>query len=77
VDEHVVTAWRGPLLGAALVVLGLLTVSVRTQAIAEARELHVSERLCDSLQRRLENLASDLTAQWQALDRPQEGDERP
>ena len=76
-DEHVTTAWRGPLLGAALVALGLLTVSVRTQGVVEARELYVAEVLRDSLQRRLDDLAADLTAQWQVLDVPAKGGDRP
>jgi hypothetical protein len=76
-DDRVVTGWRGPLLGAALVALGLLTVSVRSQGIAEARELHVAEVLRDSLQRRLDDLAADLTAEWQQLEIATKGDDRP
>jgi hypothetical protein len=76
-DDRVVTTWRAPLLGAALVSLGLLTVSVRSRAIAEARELYVREVLCDSLERRLHDLGADQTARWQALPAGRRDDERP
>jgi hypothetical protein len=76
-DDRVVTPWRAPLLGAALVALALLTVSVRSRAIAEARELYVREVLCDSLERRLDDLGADLTARWQALPAGRQDDERP
>jgi hypothetical protein len=72
-----VTEWRGLLLGAALVALGLLTVSMRTRVVVEARELYVAEILRDSLQRRLDDLAADLTSQWQTLALPAKGDDRP
>jgi hypothetical protein len=59
--------WLAPALGGLLVVLGLLTVAIRSGVIVEARDLLVRELERASLERRERQLQQHLQSQWHEI----------
>jgi len=66
-DDRVEPRWLRPGLGALLVVVGLLTVGIRTGEIVEARDLYQRELQRASLERRARALEQGLQMRWQRL----------
>ena len=66
-DDRVGPRWLAPGLGGLLVVTGLLTVSIRTGEVAEARELLARELQRASLQRRERVLQQGLQMRWHQI----------
>ena len=66
-DETVEPRWLTPGLGALLVVVGLLTVAIRTGAVVEARDLLERELQRASLERRERALELGLQMRWHRL----------
>ena len=66
-DERVGPRWSTPGLGGLLVVLGLLTVAIRTGVVVEARELLARELKRASLERRERALQQGLQTRWHRL----------
>jgi len=66
-DDSVGPRWLMPGLGGLLVVVGLLTVAIRTGAVVEARELLARELQRASLQRRERALQQGLQMRWHRL----------
>jgi hypothetical protein len=66
-DERVGPRWSTPGLGGLLVVLGLLTVAIRTGVVVEARELLARELKRASLERRERALQQGLESRWHRL----------
>jgi hypothetical protein len=58
-----------PVLGAALVALGLLTVAIRTQVVSRARGVFVAELRVISLERRERDLQARLQQAWMQVGR--------
>lgn len=59
--------WLAPGLGAFLVVVGLLTVAIRTGVVVEARDLLVRELHRASLERRERALQQNLQVRWHKI----------
>ncbi|HZL98855.1 MAG TPA: hypothetical protein VFD43_01265 [Planctomycetota bacterium] len=66
-DDRVGPRWLTPGLGALLVVVGLLTVAIRTGAVVEAQALLGRELKRASLERRERALAQGLQQRWHRL----------
>jgi hypothetical protein len=66
-DDSVGPRWLMPGLGGLLVVVGLLTVAIRTDEVVEARELLARELQRASLQRRERALQQGLQMRWHRL----------
>ena len=65
--ERVGLDWLAPPLAALLVVLGLLTVAIRTGVVVEAHNLLVRELQRASLERRERALQQDLQMRWHQI----------
>ena len=59
--------WKVAATGGALLLLALLTVSLRASVVAEGHELMRLEHRRAALQRRARDLQLDLQRQWQEL----------
>ena len=66
-DDSVGPRWLTPGLGGLLVVVGLLTVAIRTSEVVEARELLARELQRASLLRRERALQQGLQMRWHRL----------
>jgi hypothetical protein len=66
-DDSVGPRWLTPGLGGLLVVVGLLTVAIRTSEVVEARELLARELQRASLMRRERALQQGLQMRWHRL----------
>jgi hypothetical protein len=61
--------WRVALVGGGLLLLALLTVSIRASVVAEGQQLMRLEHRRGALERRARDLQLDLQRQWQELGR--------
>lgn len=66
-QDRVGLDWLAPTLAAFLVVVGLLTVAIRTGVVVEAHELLVRELQRASLERRERALQQGLQMRWHEL----------
>jgi hypothetical protein len=65
--------WKLATTGGGLLLLALLTVSIRTGAVAEGRALMRLEHRRAALERRARDLQLDLQRRWQELGQEERG----